>query len=148
MKKIILLVDMDNVVCDYESAHLESIKKFPEMAYPQAQYKFFENLKPMPGAIDGIDFLRGHFKTFFLTRPSVKNPLNYTEKRIWIEENIDYEMCKNLILCYDKTMVRGDYLIDDNVHTGIYKPVWDHIHFGSDKFPGWTEIIEYFKKFI
>jgi len=82
----IIYVDMDNTICNYKKAYLEALEKYPEQAYPQAQYKFFENLEPMEGAIDGINFLRSHFEVFLLTRPSVRNPLNYMEKRIWVEK--------------------------------------------------------------
>jgi len=141
----VIFVDLDNVLCNYKKAYLEAIEKYPEQAYPQAQYKFFENLEPIPGAVEGINFLRNHFEVFILTRPSVRNPLNYTEKRIWVEENIDVGMCKRLILSYDKTVVRGDYLIDDNIHTGLFKPEWEHIHFGSEKFLTWDDVISYFE---
>ena len=141
----IIYVDMDNTICNYKKAYLEALEKYPEQAYPQAQYKFFENLEPMEGAIDGINFLRSHFEVFLLTRPSVRNPLNYMEKRIWVEKNLGIGMCKRLIISYDKTLLRGDYLIDDNVHTGLFTPDWEHIHFGSENFPGWADVISHFE---
>jgi 5'-nucleotidase len=80
MKKI-LYVDMDGVLCDYKSAFIEARQRTPEIIYPQSQLGFFMNLKPLPMAYD-MDMYFKIFDTYILTRPSVKNPLCYTEKRL------------------------------------------------------------------
>ena len=142
-KEATIYVDMDGVVANYYKAYREAISLYPEQAYPQAQYKFFENLEPIYGAIEAMRFLNKYFNVFLLTRPSFRNPLNYTEKRVWVEKYLGIDMCKKLMLAPDKTVVRGDFLIDDNVHTGLFEPEWEHIHFGSEKFPGWVSVISY-----
>ena len=52
------------------------------------------------------------FDMWFLTAPSIKNPMSYAEKRVWIETNSFPP--ERLIICPDKSLLKGDYLIDDN----------------------------------
>lgn len=144
MKKEILLIDMDDVLVDFTTAKLKAIENVPIIGIPWCQYKFFENLEPMKDAVESVEKLMKYYDICILTRPSVKNPLSYTEKRVWVEKYFGFEMCKNLILCYDKTMVRGNYLIDDNIHKGRFEPSWKHIHFGQKDLSDWKTTTKYF----
>ena len=72
------------------------------------------------------------------------NPLSYTEKRLWIEKYFGLEWCKKLILAYDKSLLKGDYLIDDSVGKGQLEFEGELIQIGTDKFPDWKSIINYF----
>lgn len=137
MKKI-LYIDMDGVLCDYKSAYLEAVANVPENKYPQSQICFFVNLKPLP-LVNMIDYLSKHFDIYILTRPSVMNPLCYTEKRLWIEKHLGYKFCEKLIIHPNKTLCIGDYLIDDNY--------WDFngklLLLGSEEFPTEKQIVSY-----
>lgn len=67
--------------------------------------------------------------------------MSYTEKRAWIEKYFGFDACYNLILSYDKTMIMGNYLIDDNIHKytgdrqGRFVPTWKLLQFGSEQYP-------------
>jgi 5'(3')-deoxyribonucleotidase len=50
---------------------------------------------------------------------------------------------KKLILCHNKGLVKGDFLIDDRIANGVADFSGEHIHFGQDKFPGWKEVMTY-----
>lgn len=39
-------------------------------------------------------------------------------------------------------MIKGDYLIDDRLVNGVEKFEGELIHFGSEKFKGWKEVLE------
>jgi len=112
----IIYVDMDDTICDFKSA----LKKYKTKQFPQSKIGFFEKLKPIDGAIDGVNLLRllPHVDVYILTAPSVKNPNCYTEKRLWIEQYFDLEFCKKLIICANKGLLKGDFIIDDYT-TGI-----------------------------
>jgi len=144
--KKILLVDQDDVLADFVGAFWLSIKNNPSIKFPQSQYKFFENLEPIKDAIESINILKEYYDVCILTKPSIYNPLCYTEKRVWIEKYLGFEMCRNLMLCCDKTMVMGDYLVDDVIHTGRFKPTWEHIRFGHGEFKDWKAITDYLIK--
>jgi len=68
---------MDDVTANFTSAKLSVLEKVPSQRIPWAQYKFFENLDPIEGAVETIIELSEHFDICFLTRPSVLNPLCY-----------------------------------------------------------------------
>lgn len=142
MKKPIIYVDMDDTLCQFTKAVIE--QRTNEISIPWCKLDFFRKLEPMPGAIDSINKLSEFYDIWILTRPSIHNPISYMEKRLWIEDNMGFEWCKKLIICPDKTMVKPGILIDDidwisNGYDG------EQILFGSDLFPNWEHIIEYFK---
>lgn len=153
MKKKIVYVDMDDTLCDYTSAARDAILKKPQNMFPQSQYGFFVSLKAKAGAIEGMNFLFQNFDTYFLSRPSVLNPLSYTEKRIWIEMHFGIHACERLILSPHKHLSMGDYLIDDrpcevfgNSGELISKFSGQQLLFGSDAFPNWDSVMSYFKE--
>lgn len=138
--KKIIYIDMDGVMADYKSAFIRQINLIPEIKYPQSQYGFFANLNPIEDSINSINILREKYNVYILTRPSYLNPMCYTEKRIWIENHFGIEFCKNLIICYDKHLLKGDYLIDDNEHKG-FEGEW--VHFGSSNYPNWKSVVDF-----
>lgn len=139
-----ILIDMDGVLCNYEKAITYFHKINPQQRFPQAQLKFFENLEPMPNAIEAYNALKNKYQLKICSRPSIKNPLCYTEKRLWVEKYLGIEECKNLILIEDKTQCIGDWLIDDDIQTGYFQPTWELINFGGDEFPNWLTILNKF----
>ena len=134
---------MDNTICDYSKAHAIAIAKEPKIFYPQSQLKFFENLEPISDAIESYFLLKEKYEVFILSKPSVFNPLSYMEKRIWVEKYLGFKECERLILSCDKTLLRGDYLIDDLPQLGFMNPEWKYIRFGSEDFPNWKSIIKH-----
>jgi len=141
--KDIIFVDLDDTMADYASAQAIAISKEPGIIYPQSQFKFFENLEPIYGAIESYNLLKQKYNVLILSKPSVYNPLSYMEKRVWVEKHLGFKECDNLILSCDKTLLRGKYLIDDMGQTGLLQPEWEHIRFGSVKFPNWESVVKY-----
>jgi 5'-nucleotidase len=144
IKKVIIHIDMDDVLCDYKGAYVVGVFEEPTRKYPQSKEGFFLSLEPIDGAIDGVKFLQKHFEVYIATRPSYMNAHCYTEKRLWIEKYLGIETCQNLGLTPNKNLLIGDYLIDDD-------PIWTkgfqgkHIIFGSKEYPNWNYVVEYFK---
>lgn len=145
--KEIIYIDLDNVVFDYDTARNEALAKTPDIRWPQSQCGFFLNLKPIEGAIEGVRtlFEDDRFDCWFLSAPSVINPLSYTEKRLSIERHFGLEYAKKLILSPDKSLLKGDFLIDDNVKgKGQDKFQGYLIHFGSEHFETWKQVSDLF----
>jgi 5'(3')-deoxyribonucleotidase len=150
--KTTVYIDMDDTLCDFTSASKRDKLANPKIGYPQSQYGFFVNLKPLPGAIESVRQLEEMgYDVWILTRPSYKNPLCYTEKRMWIENHLGLEFCNKLILHPDKGRAyqEGDILIDDypwdNPLSDKLTP-WrgEFLQFGKDAFSNWESIIHYF----
>ena len=139
----LIYLDMDDVLCDFTGAYQRAIEQNPAIGYPQSQYGFFANLAPIEGAIDAVTTLLESkaFEVYVLTAPSMRNPLSYTEKRVWIESNFGYEFVSRLILCPNKSLLKGDFLVDDNLHgKGQEGFEGEVIHFGSEQFPDWLSV--------
>ncbi len=134
-----IFVDMDNTLCAYTQRFREKRAAQPEVLYPQSQYGFFANLDPLPGAIEAYKALEEAYEVYILTAPSYKNPLCYTEKRVWVERHLGLETTPNLIICQRKEMLMGDYLIDDHA----YDFQGELIHFGTDRFPDWAAVLSH-----
>jgi len=152
---MIILVDLDDVLADLERGFFEKWRaRFPNLEYilPQnrtiydmkkqypAEYNplietvlseegFYRELPPM---VDGINAIvemdeEGH-NVFIVTSP-LKNYQNcVNEKYDWVDQYLGSDWVRKIILTADKTVVHGNYLIDDKPEiTGKMAPVWEHI---------------------
>lgn len=138
-----IYIDMDDTICDYRGHYKKMSELNPDIKYPQSQEGFFTSLRPIEDAVKSVQRLMGDFEVYILTRPSYMNPLCYTEKRIWIERHFGLEFCKNLIICSDKTLLKGDYLIDDVLWPGFEG---EQLQFGVGHFTGWEKVVQYLYK--
>jgi len=152
----VVYVDMDDTICEYSAYHAKQLAVDrmivdPSLEvhewFPQSQKGFFRSIPPIPGAIKAVKALANEFDLYFLTAPSVKNPHSYSEKREWIENYFGLEMCHKLIICPNKGLCEGRYLIDDITRgKGQEHFKGELIHFGSDKFPDWDTVLKYLLK--
>jgi len=142
----IIYIDMDGVLCDFEGAKQVAILENPKLKYPHSKIGFYRNLAPLPGALEAMKALHASstHMPYILTAPSIYNPACYTEKRLWVEDHLGFDMVSRLIISPDKSLLKGDILIDDNVaRHGQDRFDGDFIHFGSAKFPDWTSVLKY-----
>ncbi|MEO1653977.1 MAG: hypothetical protein AAFU64_10555 [Bacteroidota bacterium] len=146
MSKKIIYVDMDDVLCNFSQALREQYT-FSQPRPHQSKTGFFQNLSLMPQALDSFHFLSQQeiFEVYILTAPSIRNPQSYTEKRLWVEEHLGFEMVNRLIISPNKGLSKGDYLIDDHINgRGQEGFEGKLIHFGSADFPDWLAVMDYF----
>ena len=142
MKKRIY-IDMDGVICDYDKALYLALLKNPNQPFPQSQWGFFLYLEEIPGAIDAFRKLEEKYDVWILTRPSFKNVNCFTEKAQWVWDHLGFEIVKKTIMAGDKSLLKGDYLIDDRNTDGQSDFEGKWIEFGSNKFPDWTTVVDY-----
>lgn len=141
-------VDMDDVLCDYSAKIREKKAQSLATPYPQSEPGFFRSLEPLEGALTAIEQLRSRkdIDLYILTAPSTKNPLSYSEKRLWIEDKFGYEMTPKLIICSNKGLLKGDVLIDDHsCGRGQEHFEGKLIHFGQSDYPNWKAVLKYFE---
>ena len=154
---MIILVDQDSVLTDFESGFLMKWRKahpdkpyipleerttfrirenYPKELTPliDAVYSapgFYRSIPLMPGGKEAIIEMqnKGH-DVFICTSPLTRFEDCVLEKYLWTEEQLGREWTKKIILTNDKTVVIGDYLIDDNPDIkGAENPIWEHIIF-------------------
>ncbi len=184
-RKPVLLIDLDGVAFSFYEKFLAIWKeRYPdrefiasenlyefwiENMYP-AEYVedinaiikgkgFFESLEPMPGAVEAMmDILDdGQFDPFICTAPDLDCPdqVCFSEKARSVEKHLGKEWLKRMIITKDKTLVRGDFLIDDKpIITGAMSPIWNRVIFTHaynkndyglhmDDWSQWPDIREY-----
>jgi len=144
----IIHVDMDGVLADFRSSYDRYKSENPALEFPQSEIGFFRDLNPIDSAISAVNQLRNlpQFNIYVLTAPSTRNSHSYAEKRLWIEEYFDYEFTRKLIICREKNLIKGDYLIDDNTNgCGQDNFSGELLHFGSKEYPNWESIMNYLK---
>jgi len=149
MLKKIIYIDMDFTLCDYAKGYKVQQQKFPSIKYPQSEPGLYVNLEPMPNAIEVYNWIdsQPEFDVYILTAPSIKNPHCYSEKRIWVEENLGFDAVNKLIITPNKGLNKGDYLIDDN-SSGKGQEYFEGelILFGSTEFSDWVSVRSYLQR--
>ena len=122
MKNKTIYIDMDGVLCDYYTAYKETLKNNPDIKFPQSQYGFFRNLKPIKNALRSVEYLMRQriFDVYILTAPSVNNPLCYSEKREWVEKYMGMKMVERLIISPNKGLNKGNCLFPFRNKSGLF----------------------------
>jgi 5'(3')-deoxyribonucleotidase len=149
MKKEILQVDMDGVICCFETG-VKAIE--PDMPWDrenvdrvcEANPRVFLTLPEIEGAKEALDELNELYDVYFASTPMWNVPESYMDKRIYIESKFPWAE-KKLILTHNKGLLRGKFIIDDRTVNGVDQFEGEHIHFGTEKFPDWKTILEYLK---
>lgn len=136
-----LYVDLDGVLCDIHKQRQLYLKNNPDMKYPQSQYGFFVEMEEIPYSVDSVKMLSKHFDVWFLTAPSTRNPMSYAEKNYWIRLHFGQDWCDKLIICPDKSLLRGEYLVDDNKSgRGQDRFIGTLVQYGTTEHPDWFEV--------
>lgn len=113
-------VDYGNLDCTYEKL----------MADLMREPNFYLNLPIINGAKEALEEMVVDYNVFICTTPSKVNLKCTTEKSQWIANKMGSHWVERIIFARDKTMVRGDILIDDKpVITGSLKPSFTHVLF-------------------
>jgi len=143
-KKKIVYIDMDGVVADFDKHRdLHKLIPYPKGESTKVHKGFFKELDFIEGAFEALHELDKYYDIYFLSTPQWSNPDCWSEKREWVEEKFGDLMRKKLILTHNKGLLKGDYLIDDRVVHGVDNFEGEHIHFGTEKFPTWKEVLSY-----
>nr|WP_321227763.1 hypothetical protein [uncultured Psychroserpens sp.] len=133
MKKIVL-IDMDGVLVELGDGPFSENKN---------KEGFFLNNKPMEGAVNAFKALSAMYDCYIVSTPVWSNPYCWMEKRLWVEKHLGLDAKKRLILTHHKNLVKGDYIIDDTKNHGVDKFEGKHIHFGTDTFLEWNNVLDF-----
>ena len=153
-----ILVDMDGVIADWGAHYGYHLDRHGHAAYGMPRHQdqlsynlsenltktermiltdimeypgFYEDLAPIEGGIEALHLMASKgFEVFIVTKPWVRNPTCASDKLNWVREHLGESWGGQVILTSDKTLIRGDYLIDD-------KPTIT----GAESLPGWTHVL-------
>jgi 5'-nucleotidase len=150
-----ILIDMDGVLADFDGEFIKRWReRYPEqfyipmhertMFYVKDQYPqeyhpqlmeilrepgFFREMMPMEAGREALHEMDGlGLDVFICTSPFSSYQNCVLEKYQWVEAYLGSKWTDRIILTKDKTLVRGDILIDDKPQiTGKDVPTWEHI---------------------
>ncbi len=153
----IILVDLDGPLADLEGEFLHRWRtRFPgEFFVPFEERKtfflreqypehlraetdailredgFFANLPMVEGSREALYELRDTDHTIIICTSDIfANKTGLSDKRTWVQKHLGEDLAKTMIFTRDKTLIRGDYLIDDKpVIQGALEPTWEHVIF-------------------
>jgi len=129
-----LLLDMDGVLVDWDrgflaawadrspvdrgrSYHMEDCVppgRRDEALALMRQEGFFAGLPAMDGALQAVaDMQRDGLRLLICTSPLPRHRSCIAEKLQWVAERLGEAWLERVVVCHDKTTVRGDLLIDD-----------------------------------
>lgn len=150
---ITVLVDMDDTIANYsfsmaqalrERTGDESISRWnwskrrdkdsalrEHHERAQSQPSFFRKLNPIEGAFKALNEMESEgINVFIVSSPAIGNATCHSDKSAWLWEWFGERWSRKLVLTKDKTIVRGDVLIDDRPKVvGAMKPTWTHVLF-------------------
>lgn len=149
------LVDMDGVIAHFSHAFLRDWRAAGHPGFdtwdswdmynhiPETHHHlidvfmsrpgFFRTLPVMDGAQLAIASMveAGH-SVVICSTPTYAAHHCTSEKMAWLAEHFGDKIAKASVFTHDKTLVRGDVLIDDKPEIkGMYVPVWKHVLFDA-----------------
>jgi 5'-nucleotidase len=132
-----LIVDMDDVLADTSQAILEAFNTINHTNYNkeyfrnkvfyefinQAQFEsirpmieakgFFADLPVMADAVQVMHDLQAKYDVFVVSA-ATEFPNSLEEKYHWLANYFPFIHWKNFVLCGDKSIIKGDIMIDDH----------------------------------
>ncbi|MCP3700505.1 MAG: hypothetical protein GY920_18630 [Aliivibrio sp.] len=135
MKSKTLYIDMDGVLVDLQS-------NLDKQGWHQ---NVFKDPPPMAGAVEAFNELcfDEDYDVYILSTAPWNIPNSWTQKRLWVSKYLGAKAHKRLILSNNKSLLRGDILIDDRTANGAGDFQGELIQFGTEKYPNWTEVLKY-----
>ena len=152
-QKKILYIDMDGVLVDFQRVidemDAETYQKYcpcPEKNRPPMFDQIPDVFKTMPSIPDAIESFRElscHFDIYILSTAPWENNAAWSDKLIWVKENLGDCASRRLILSHHKNLNKGDFLVDDRDKNGAADFEGELIRFGSPEFPNWAAVLKY-----
>ena len=141
----IVYVDMDSVLVDFQSG-IDALTEEQRLTFKDDLDDvpgIFSMMKPVDGAVEAYKELTKHFDVYILSTAPWNNPSAWTDKLLWVKKHLGDLAYKRLILSHNKNLNSGDYLIDDRTANGAGEFKGEHIHFLTEAFRGWDDVLSY-----
>jgi 5'-nucleotidase len=174
----IILIDLDNTIADLDCAVKKRMEeKHPEIEWPpRTEFEYHtsitqetRNILQEPGlflslpiikdAVESIQEMKDEgYQIFFCSSSVSQYDPCVKEKFQWIDKYFGKDATRRLIIAKDKTLICGDYLIDDKIQTGVVEfPMWKQIIFHQpyntqyhglrmENWKDWRSVIKSIKK--
>ena len=142
---------MDGVLVDFMAElRRQELLLNPEIKNPgidvdlyKDQPNIFSNMRPIDGAVEAWELLASRYDCHILSTAPWGNDSAWSDKARWVKKYLGESATKKLTISHHKNLLIGDYLIDDRYKNGSDSFTGEMIHFGSDQFPSWKEVLDY-----
>ncbi len=91
----------------------DEIVAFPNGRTHANEKGFFRTAPVIEDAVDTLKELSQHYEIFIVSA-AMEFPNSLEDKYHWLDEHFDFIPWKNIVLCGDKRVIRGDIMIDDH----------------------------------
>ena len=153
----VVLVDMDGTIADFDSrAYALMAARHPDVAMPVYKQRefplsrglpaaqrpllevlfkeegFFREMQPIEGAVAALnEMVAAGIDVRLCSSPLSSSPCCVMEKVEWAVAHLGKSWVDRIILTRDKTLVRGDILLDDapQAKSSSLEPMWEHVYF-------------------
>ena len=113
---------------------------------------FFRDIAVMEGAQAAVREIYDHHEVFVVTS-CTEFPESLRDKWAWLREHFPFIPTERIVLCGSKSVVCGDYMIDDkavnlegfNGEGLLFTSVDNHYVTGHTRYNNWGEIIDYLR---
>lgn len=110
---------------------------------------FFANLDVMDGAVEVVKELNNKYEVY-IASAAMEFPNSLKEKHEWLSQHFPFIHWKNMILCGDKSILKGDILIDDHLknlavfdgQTLLFDAMHNQKTEGHQRVKSWAEVAE------
>jgi len=124
-----LIVDMDDVIADATGQFIslyerdfgirvlrESLNHLEEAILRYViEPGFFRKMTPNENSQEVLERLNQKY-ALFIVSAAMEFPLSLSEKQDWLREHFPFLTWKQIVFCGSKSIVHGDYMIDDLPH--------------------------------
>jgi 5'-nucleotidase len=172
-----IAVDMDEVIADYFGEQVSRYESWSGVAVDIAATEgkrlrewvppehrefvsslprtpgFFAELRMIEGSRDALELLSRYSRIYIVTA-ATEYPNSLREKFDWLAANFPFINWRQIVLCGDKSIIRAEYMIDDNIHhlrqfegekilfdSPHNRKVPDDVHRVID----WKEVLDFFR---
>jgi 5'-nucleotidase len=147
----VILIDMDGTLVDWDKGFIDAWNKRSsldrsnycmELCVPPEFKKqaedlmngedFFFNLPPMEGSLKAVREMEEEGLNVFLCTSPLKLSMYCAQDKInWVNKHLGESWLNKIIICQDKTEIRGDLLIDDKPAWNNLNSIWKHVVFDA-----------------
>lgn len=137
---------------DYHGMKIYDLPGAADIRNAMHEPGFFRDLPVMDGAREVVEELYEHYE-IFVTTAATEFKHSLLDKWEWLHENMPFIHHHRIVLCGDKRIVHGDFMIDDKVRnlsgfngTGLLFTASHNVHdTGYHRVNNWREVRDYFR---
>jgi hypothetical protein len=141
----IVYVSIDGIIAEIEQKIMSQVYKCLQVEPTKNDISVYDIVPPVSGGLEAVYSLlkMPQFEVYLISTPYWPDDVAWADRKFWAERLFNSQDIENrLILCHEKQLLAGDYLIDDSWMNGSVKFMGQWIAIGVDpNFPTWDAVL-------